>query len=373
MAQVTFGPSTAATILLIKCVTLRWPASPTTSKWKAIPTQRTTFDVITDIVPDRRQIVPTPSGSQVLAHFKSDLGDGWLARGELDYITSFGFREQYTESFNEAVFSETHSVGFLTKHWSDYGINFVTQRNVDYQSTTPKDEVDVRKLPEIDFTQREHQFDVKGFPFWFSFDSSAGLMSRSQPLYQTRQFVDRLDFAPRVTTAFHLPGGIQLVPSVGIRETSYGSSFLTPGVVTGQNVLRNSQDANVALILPSLRTRLQGAGLDWRQNEARDRAPHHLSVHHRHRQLSSKIIHFDESDVLTNTNQVEFSLANRLLAKDKNGVITDFVTWQVFGTTAISTPPSAAPSFPASATCSPIRSTSPATLFSTASAAPRPS
>jgi len=293
------------------------------------PNQRTSFDVLTDIVPDRRQLVPTPSGSQVLAHFKSELGDGWLARGELDYITSFGFREQYAESFNEAVTNETRSVGFLTKHWSDYGLNFVTQRNVDYQSLTPKDEVDVRKLPEIDFTQRERQFDIKGFPFWFSFDASAGLMSRSQPLYQTRQFVDRFDFAPRVTTAFHLPGGIQLVPSVGIRETSYGSSFASTGIVVGQNVLRNAQEANVVLILPSFERIFKSPA--W----LGDKVKHIIEPRITYQYTTGidnfqRFVHFDESDVLTNTNQIEFSLANRLLAKDKNGVVTDFLTWQVW-------------------------------------------
>ena len=43
----------------------------------------------------------------------------------------------------------------------------------------------------------------------------------------------------------------------------------------------------------------------------------------------NRIIRFDETDVLSNTNQVEFSLNNRLLAKDKNGTITDFVNWQL--------------------------------------------
>ncbi len=298
------------------------------------PNQRTSFDVVTDILKDRRLIpVPNgeqikPSGEQILAHFKTDLGDGWLGRAELDYISSFLFRQQYTESFNEAVFSETHSVGFLTKHWSDFGVNLVAQRNVEYQSTNPKDEVDVRKLPEIDFTQREHQFDIKGFPFWFSFDSSAGLMSRSQPLYQTRQFVDRLDFAPRLTTAFHLPGGFQLVPSVGIRETSYGSSFIATNVVAGQDVLRNSRDANVVLILPSFERVFKSPS--W----LGEKVKHVIEPRVTYQYTAGidnfqRFIHFDESDVLTNTNQIEFSLANRLLAKDKNGVVTDFLTWQV--------------------------------------------
>jgi LPS-assembly protein len=43
----------------------------------------------------------------------------------------------------------------------------------------------------------------------------------------------------------------------------------------------------------------------------------------------NQTIRFDENDILSNTNQVEFSLTNRLLAKDKNGTVTDLLTWRL--------------------------------------------
>ena len=82
---------------------------------------------------------------------RSDLGRGWEARGDLNYLSSFLFRQQFTQSFDEAVSSETHSVGYITKHWSDYGFNFVAQRDVNFQSTAPNDEIVLRKLPEAEF------------------------------------------------------------------------------------------------------------------------------------------------------------------------------------------------------------------------------
>ena len=39
---------------------------------------------------------------------------------------------------------------------------------------------------------REHEVDFLNWPFWVSFDGSAGLLDRSQPEFQTRQFVDRI-------------------------------------------------------------------------------------------------------------------------------------------------------------------------------------
>src|SRR5262249_50089969 len=41
------------------------------------------------------------------------------------------------------------------------------------------------------------------------------------------------------------------------------------------------------------------------------------------------IIHFDASDVVSNTNEVEFDLTNRLLGKSGDGGLEDIVTWEL--------------------------------------------
>ena len=193
---------------------------------------KTTLDVTLFGVKATQANASADQGVRVDVTGRSDLGHGWVAGGVLDYLSSFAFLQQFTQSFNEAVSSETHSVGFLTKHWSDYGFNFVAQRDVNFQSTAPGDTIEIRKLPEAQMIGREHEIDIKEWPVWLSFDSSAGLERRSQPAFQTRQFVDRLDFAPRVTTAFRWHD-FELIPSFGVRETSYGSSIPSPGTVTG--------------------------------------------------------------------------------------------------------------------------------------------
>ena len=289
---------------------------------------KTSFDFYLDGLKDQQPIQPSPSGALLMLHAKSDLGSGWEARGELNYLSSFAFRQQFTESFNEAIFSETHSVGFVTKHWSDAGVNFVAQRNVDFQSTTPGDEISIRKLPEAEFVERDHELRLHGWPFWFSMDSSAGLDHRGQILFQTREFVSRLDFAPHITTAFRW-AGIQLIPSFGVRETSYASSVASPGVFTGQNVLRNSRDFTADLVLPSLEHIFDAPS--WIGQKVK----HVIEPRVTYKNVAgignfNKIIRFDETDILTNTKQVEFSLTNRLLAKDKNGTVTDFVNWQLW-------------------------------------------
>ena len=164
------------------------------------PRQGTDFDAIVYGVQDRG--VPDSgnppqkySGLSFSLIGKSDLGDGWTARTNINYITSFRFRQNWTQSFNEAIGSEIHSVGFVNKNWSAYTINIVAARLENFQqaevAVTPPgststhyiaDAVTIRKLPEAEFGSRDQQIWDR-LPLWFSFDTSAGLLFRSQPVF----------------------------------------------------------------------------------------------------------------------------------------------------------------------------------------------
>ena len=263
------------------------------------------------------------SGERITLNAKDQLGDGWEARGVLDYLSSLDFLQDFTQSFNEAVSSETHSVGFVTKHWSDFGVDFVAQRDVAFQNTTPGNTIEVRKLPSAEGTMREHEVDFLNWPFWVTFDGSAGLLDRSEPDFQTRQFVDRVYVAPHVSTTFHWKD-FYIVPTVGISETEYGESFqvdTTPGAfstqVAGANLLRNSRDVTVDLIFPSLE-RIFDKPPKW----IGEKVKHIIEPKIEYKDVSgidnfNQIIRFDQTDLLSNTNQIEFSLTNRLLAKER--------------------------------------------------------
>jgi LPS-assembly protein len=297
-------------------IELRGDVNPTTS-----------FFVRVDGVDDTRDLNPPATGAEVEARIKSDLGHGWEARGDLNYLTSFGFTYYYAETFNEAVNSETHSVGYVDKHFQDFGVYLVAQRNVNFQSATPGDVIDIRKLPEVQFLQRDHEFHLGPQPFWVTFQTSAGYQDRSQPLFQTRAFVPRTDAAPEIATAFHWKG-INLVPSFQLRETFYGSSVSPTGTFIGDDQWRNSRQFKVDLLFPSLERIYKAPS--W----LGEKFKHVIEPRVTYTDVAGinnfdKIIRFDDTDILSNTNQVEFSLTNRLMLKDKNGTVTDFITWEL--------------------------------------------
>ncbi|MEK7406192.1 MAG: LPS assembly protein LptD, partial [Acidobacteriota bacterium] len=153
----------------------------------------------------------------------AELGGGFQARADVNYLSSLTFRQAFTESFNEAVGSEVHSVGFVGRHWSTYGLDIVFQRLENFQSLQPDDTIVIRKLPQVEFSSRDRQLWSRGLPVWVSFQSSAGLVRRKQPLFQTRQYLERADLEPRVMTALRWKE-FHLIPSFSLRETHWGES-----------------------------------------------------------------------------------------------------------------------------------------------------
>jgi LPS-assembly protein len=293
---------------------------------------RTDFDAILYGVNDRGIQIGNELRKQggVLASFtgRSELGHGWQARAELNYLSSFEFRQNFTESFNEAIFAESHSIGYLTKHWSSFGVNVAFDRAEVFQiSTNTEDRLIVRKLPEFQFITRERPI-WKSVPVWVSLDSSAGLLHREQPLFQTREFVDRIDFAPRVTTAAYWKG-FSLVPSISGRVTHYGSSF-SAGTAIGSDLVRTSREFTLDLSLPSL-ARIYKAP-KWMNAE---KLKHVIETRAFYRDIRgvddfNKIIRFDELETYSNTQELELSLTNRFYTKSKDGTVNEALTWQVW-------------------------------------------
>jgi LPS-assembly protein len=257
----------------------------------------------------------------------SDLGDGWTARAHIDYLSSFLFREAFSQSFHDTIFSETHSVGFVIKHWSSFAFDVVADRDEEFENTIPNDTIIIKKLPEAEFLSRERQILGGVIPVWFSLNSSAGFLDRTQPEFQTPRFVSRVDVYPQVTTAFHF-GGFNLTATGAIRETNYGDSFVN-GLVAAHGFLRNARELDVQLVPPAFERIFQSP--KWLGGE---KVKHVIEPRIDYKLVGginnfNNIIRFDENDLMNDTDQVTLSLTNRLFVKDKNGNVNEVASWEV--------------------------------------------
>jgi LPS-assembly protein len=324
----------------IQYFTLRGPASTLELRGKIRP--GTDFSLNLYAVQDRGvnlfntvnsagQLVPNiqkQGGEEFTFDGHSDLGNGWLARVHLDELSSFLFRLAFSQSFHETIFSETHSVGYVTKHWSTFAFDIEAQRDEEFENDfSPDNRIIIKKLPEAEFLSRDRQILGGVLPVWFSFNSSAGFLDRIQPEFETPRFVGRLDVYPEVTTAFHFDG-FSLAASGAIRETDYSDSFLD-GLVSDHGFLRSAREINVHLIPPSLERIFQSP--KWLGG---DKVKHVIEPRVDYKFVDgitnfNNIIRFDENDLMNDTNQVTLSLTNRLYVKDKNGNVDEVMSWEV--------------------------------------------
>lgn len=273
-----------------------------------------------------KDVIQKQGGELISFQGKSDLGKGWTARGEINYLSSFLFRQSFTESFHEAIFSESRSVGYLTKHWDSFGVYLVADRDQQFQTANKGDYIVLGKLPELQFVGREKQIASGPVPLWFAIESSAGLLHRTEPEFQTRQFVGRVDIHPTITTALYWKG-FSLVPTFGIRETGYGSSFGN-GKVSDHDYTRSAREVSVNLNFPALE-RIYGAP-KWMGVKVK----HTIEARAEYHYVGGigdfgKVIRFDQSDLLSNTNEVRFSLTNRFYVKNKDGGVNEMLSWEV--------------------------------------------
>jgi LPS-assembly protein len=309
------------------------------------PSQKSDFDVIFFGVQDRGvrigNEIQKQGGYSIYATAKAEFGDGWTAKGNLDYLSNLLFRQNFTQSFNEAIFSESHSTGYVSKSFGYNTFNVVASRDENFQDNTPGDYILIRKLPEFQLIGRDRQILDSAVPLWFSYDTSAGLMYRFSPTttvtlqngtsytdlqLQTQQFSQRANGAPRAMTAFHF-AGIHLVPSFTLHETWY-SEQIENQRVEQRPLLRSAREFDLDIILPTL------ARVYDKKTIFGDKLKHVIEPRVAYRYVTGlnddylKVIRYDQTDLLTDTNQVELSITNRIYAKRGND-ISEIFTWEI--------------------------------------------
>jgi LPS-assembly protein len=260
---------------------------------------------------------------------KADLPLGFKALGAANYLSSFTFRQAFTETFNEAIFSEVQSIGNISRHWSSYGLNIVFSRKENFQSPLEGDKISIRKLPQMEFNSRDRRISDRVLPVWVSLESAAGLLRRNQPLFQTRAFVQRLDVEPRIMTAIRWRD-FSVIPSYSVRETYAASSFdAEQRAIVGRNVRRHARELAVDIAMPSL-AKVYNAPR-WLGTKMK----HVIEPRAGFRYVSGiddfkSLIRFDETELLSNTREAEVSLANRFFAKKANGQVWEVLSWQIW-------------------------------------------
>jgi LPS-assembly protein len=134
---------------------------------------------------------------------------------------------------------------------------------------------------------------------------------------------------PRVTTAFRWKD-FSLVPSFGIRETHYGSTYTATGQLTGAGLWRSAREVTIDIGLPSFARIFKApkwTGAEKLKHVIEPRASYRYITGIDHE--FNRLIRFDQTELWANTNEVEISLANRLYTKDSKGNVNELLSWEL--------------------------------------------
>ena len=278
-------------------------------------------------VPGTNTYVKVPlraPGESIRAFGKDDdIGDGFRAVVTVDYVNTMAFRLTWSPNYTEAVSSEAVQSGFITKNWDAYSFNVYAERYQDFLSTLPTPSVDgaigptpnviIRHLPSVQFAGEDRQ--IGNSPFYFSFATSADLVGRTQQgTLQTLMIPllsDRLDFHPQLLLRPKEFWHFRFIPTMGFRASHYGASL--EGKHTPVNRLLG--ELGFDLRPPSLEKVFANSYRGYRIKHVIEPDIQYQLVRESSADSILDIVRFDAMDIFTQTNNVEYSLTNSILAR----------------------------------------------------------
>jgi LPS-assembly protein len=255
--------------------------------------------------------------------------DGFRAVANIDYLSSFLFRLAFNEVFSQAVYSEVKSQAFLSKSADGFNFNGFVERYQNFLSTTHGQVVTISHAPSFDFSSVPQQ--LGRTPLYWSFDSSAAGLSRSEPqlgtcsgfiqsctpAFRTGNLLERLDLNPEISLPM-LFRGWSLRPELALHETYYSERLIPetrekPAQAVSDPINRQALETAVELRPPTLERAFdkEFLGRKWK---------HVIEPFATYRFVTgvnnfTNVLKFDERDILTDTHEVEYGFVTRLYAK----------------------------------------------------------
>ena len=280
-------------------------------------------------------------GRTLLVTGTSELPRGFRAVADFNYLSSFQFRQAFTEAYLDAVNTDVHSTAFISNNFGGFSFNARSFRFQNFQSFTgrqPGDRMEIRSLPGVEFNSREQPlFGPKSrgrrWPLYFSFDAAAEALSRVEPRSEsadsriTTSAVSRFDFYPRISAPLNWKG-FHLLASYGVRATHYGAR-LRQGQVSHEDFQRTTQELDLDLRPPSLQRVFASP---W--SFLGERIKHVVEPQVRFRLVEgvnqfNDILRFDERDLVVDTREMEYGLTHRLFSKRSDGRVREVFAWEL--------------------------------------------
>ncbi len=253
-------------------------------------------------------------GSDVRLNAEGSFAHDFRGVSNIEYLTSYVYRLAFSEVFTQAVNSEVKSVAFLSNTTDNYFTNASMQRYQNFEGTQTGDVITILHAPSLETSTVDRQLGHS--PFFWSYDAAVEGLSRSEPGFSTAPLLGRFDLAPALSMPLKVDGW-SLRPELSLRDTFYTQRLIPSsngiGEAVSDSINRKALEGSAELRPPALE---RFFGREWLGRKWK----HVVEPRVVYRYVTGvndfgNILRFDERDLLTNTNEVEYRVVNRWYAK----------------------------------------------------------
>jgi len=270
-------------------------------------------------------------GEDISLDTRRDFGEQTRVVADIEYLSSYIYRQAFTENFNQAVSSDVKSILFATHTMNGMAVSLMADRYQSFESTTPGNEIRNFHVPQLQFDAVEHRLGKSGLVWKAS--SSVALLRRVEgtpdpvvttqiDTFRTQGMVSRFDVHPELSFPLH-GWGWGIVPHVGVRETSYSQSrYAQPDAdglpqETGNGLSRIGLEGGVEVNAPVME---RDFSTPWVEHLLRRDLRHTIEPSVQYRYVGGidnvqNVLRFDATDIVSNTNELEYSLTQRLFLR----------------------------------------------------------
>jgi len=261
-------------------------------------------------------------GEDITVSGRHDFSPQTRAVSDIEYLSSYVYRQAFAESFTLATSSEVKSDAFLLNEEHGLAKSVYFGRYQSFQSDTPGDEIRILHLPAVEAEAVDHS--LAGTPLLWGFQTSVDVLTRSEPQFHARN-VFRADLYPHVAVPFSL-GGWTFRPEVAGRETFYSKSEQLPVLLSGgisptpvgETLNRADFEATLDIRPP---TAQRDFSSPWIEKLLGGEVRHTIEPFLQYRYVTginnfNSVLRVDQVDVASNTNELEYGLTQRLFVRN---------------------------------------------------------
>ena len=263
-------------------------------------------------------------GEDALISLRHDVSPRTRIAADVEYLSSYIYREAFTENFNQAVTSDIVSTAYGSHVTEGTEVALLADRyqgiKLIAQGTTPEQQVHILHVPTVSFDTTEHR--LGNLPLELSLNASVSGLKRTQPNFETGGVVERVDLHPQAALPFSL-GDWRFRPSLGLEETAYSRSFnpAPGGFAQPQENLAALSRSDVQLSFevrpPVLERTFTPARWTGILGEAIKHTIEPEVTYRLTRGVDNfrDVLRFDATDVVADTNEVEYGVTQRVFRR----------------------------------------------------------